>query len=506
MSVKVLSAAVVGLDAQIVEVEADLGLGLPKTIIVGLPDMAVQEARERVKSGIRNSGAEWPTGVVTINLAPATLRKEGSGYDLPMAVAILLARGEVGSDWPIEQSLFIGELSLEGGVRPVAGVLSIACLAKQKRIKELFVPAANAGEAALVNGLRIFAVRHLEDIINHLNHRQPAPLFKKKRPTRTVMEPEAMDFSFIRGQEQAKRALEIAAAGGHNFLMTGPPGSGKTLLARTASTILPTMNLDESLEVTKIYSVAGQLPKDTPVIHHRPFRAPHHTTSSVALVGGGSWPKPGEISLAHRGILFLDEFSEFSRQTLESLRQPLEDGVITVSRANSSVQFPARFTLIAARNPCPCGYLNDPHQACTCSAISVIKYQKKISGPLLDRIDIHSTVPRQEFEKIAESKQGESSAAVRERVLQARLRQTDRFQGTALVVNAEMSVKQIDQYCQTAPEAHALLKQAVNHFYLSARAYHRILKVSRTIADLADSGQIQAEHVAEALQFRAQTS
>ncbi|MFA5052430.1 MAG: YifB family Mg chelatase-like AAA ATPase [Patescibacteria group bacterium] len=506
MASKVLSAAVVGLDAQVVDVEADLGLGLPKTIIVGLPDTAVQEARERVKSGIRNSGAEWPPGVVTVNLAPASLRKEGSGYDLAMAMAIMLARGEIRNDWPIEHRLFVGELSLDGLVRPVTGVLPIACLARKRKTKELFVPAANAAEASMISGINVFAVKNLAEIIDHVNGRSRMVPYRKKSRSVKALDDQDLDFSYIRGQEQAKRALEIASAGGHNVLMTGPPGSGKTLLARTMTTILPVMSLDESLEVTKIYSVAGRLAKDVPVIRLRPYRAPHHTTSSVALVGGGSWPKPGEISLAHRGVLFLDEFSEFPRQSLESLRQPLEDGVITVSRASGSVQFPARFTLIAARNPCPCGYLNDPHQACMCSAIGVAKYQKKISGPLLDRIDIHIPVPRLEYEKIAEPRRSESSSVVRERVQQARKRQSERFRGTPLVVNAEMTVKHIDQYCCIGSEAQVVLKQAVSQFYLSARVYHRILKVARTIADLEGSKSIEAKHVAEALQFRPQTN
>lgn len=506
MSAKVLSAAIVGLDAQVVDVEADLGLGLPRTVIVGLPDTAVQEARERVKSGIRNSGAEWPPGVVTVNLAPAALRKEGSGYDLAMAMAIMLARGEVRNDWPVEQCLFIGELSLNGQVRPVNGVLPIACLARTLKMKELFVPAANADEACMVGGTHVFAVKNLSDVISHVNGHERMIPHRKKARRPSASDDQVMDFAYVRGQEHAKRALEIAAAGGHNVLMTGPPGSGKTLLARTMATILPEMDLDESLEVTKIYSVAGRLARDASAIRRRPFRAPHHTTSSVALVGGGSWPKPGEISLAHRGVLFLDEFSEFSRQSLESLRQPLEDGVVTVSRATGSVQFPARFTLVAARNPCPCGYLNDSRQSCTCSPFSILKYQKKISGPLLDRIDIHITVPRQEYEKLAGSPQGESSGMVRQRVQQARNIQTKRFHGTALTVNAEMSIGHIDRLCRLTPEAQSLLKQAVNQFYLSARSYHRLIKVARTIADLDALDDVEARCVAEALQFRPQSS
>ncbi len=504
MSSKVLSAAVVGLDANVVEVEADVSRGLPKIFIVGLPDAAVQESKERVKSGIRNSGFDFPPGVITVNLAPAHLKKEGPSYDVPIAVAILLERGIIRYPKNILQKIFIGELSLDGSIRPVHGILPIATLAKNKGIKELYVPARNAAEAALMKGVSVFPVHNITQLVAHLSGNEDIKKYRGGPRKRKVVYNPQYDISFVRGQEHAKRALEIAASGAHNVLFTGPPGSGKTLLAKTMATILPDMTFEESLEVTKVYSVSGLLSADTSLIQQRPFRSPHHTTSSVALVGGGSYPRPGEISLAHHGVLFLDEFSEFSRQGLESLRQPLEDGVVTVSRAAGSVTFPARFTLIAARNPCPCGYYDDPRQPCTCTPHQIIWYQKKISGPLLDRIDMHVDVPRLSFDKISARSTGERSDAVRQRVEAARTLQRTRFKDITINVNAEMTVKQIDAYCTIDASARELLKTAVNKMYLSARAYHRILKISKTISDLGGKDSITAECVAEALQYRPQ--
>lgn len=503
MSAKVLSAAIVGLEAEIVEVEADISRGLPKIPIVGLPDTAVQEAKERVRSGIKNSGFDFPPGVVTVNLAPADLKKEGSSYDLPIAVAILIARGLV-ADIDYQNKLFVGELSLNGSLRPVNGILSIATLAKQRGFCELYVPTANAREAAVVHGLPILPVAHLAELASHLNNQKKIALFSGHGHEAAPDKESAYDMSYVRGQEQAKRALEIAAAGSHNVLFTGPPGSGKTLLARTMPTILPALTLDESLEVTKIYSVAGLLPKEAPLVRERPFRSPHHTASSVALVGGGSFPRPGEISLAHRGVLFLDELPEFGRGVLESLRQPLEDGVITVSRAAGSIQFPARFILVAARNPCPCGYLDDPRQPCTCAPHHIIKYQKKISGPLLDRIDMHVTVPRLAYQKMVSRHEAEPSSSIRQRVLAARAIQAERFSKIPVMTNAEMSARELDTFCPRAVQAEELLKRAVNQLAISTRAYHRLLKVARTIADLGGEEEITVEHVAEALQYRPQ--
>lgn len=501
MLAKVRSSAVIGLEGKVVEVEVDISPGLPNFFIVGLPDTAVQEAKERVRAAIRNSGGVFPMRRITVNLAPADLKKAGPAYDLPIAVGILLSSEQVVAE--VDDTIFLGELSLDGSLRHTNGILPMVGLARECGFKSVIVPTADAKEAALVDGMKVMPFKSLTELIACFRGENPMPEFSRdglEEAAPPIFA--ATDLSEIKGQEHVKRALEVAAAGAHNLLMCGPPGSGKTLLARTLPSILPGMTNEEALEVTKIYSVSGLLPSSTPLIRQRPFRAPHYTISNAGLVGGGHFPRPGEISLSDHGVLFLDELPEFRGDMLEVLRQPMEDKTVTISRSTGSATFPANFMFVGAMNPCPCGYFGDPFKPCTCSPATVSRYQKRLSGPLLDRIDIFVDVPHIDYEKLADNRLGEKSEKVRERVKRARLIQQERFRGLKITTNAEMTPAEVRRFCTTEDTAQSLLRAAMKQLYLSARAFHRILKLSRTIADLEGSEIIRAQHVAESLQYR----
>lgn len=504
MLAKVNSSAVVGLEAVPVEVEVDVASqGLPNLTIVGLPDKAVEEAKERVRSAIKNSGADFPAKRITVNLAPADLPKEGPSYDLPIALGILIASEQLKAD--ISNSFFMGELSLDGRLRYTNGILPQTILAKEKKLKRVFLPSVNAKEASIIKNIEVYPIKDLLGLFHHLSG---TALIKPQKHTSLanyLKEPVfEFDMSDIKGQERAKRALEIAAAGSHNLLFKGPPGAGKTLLARTLPSILPSLTFEEALEVTKIYSISGLLNGESLIIK-RPFRNPHHTTSHIGLIGGSAHPKPGEISLAHRGVLFLDEFPEFPRHVLEALRQPMEDGYVTIARAHGRITFPSKFMLIAAQNPCPCGFLGDPTHTCKCATSQILRYQKRVSGPMLDRIDIHLDVPAVKIEKLTTYNKDpkiETSLQIRKRVQKARDIQTKRFKGKNIHANSEMNAKNIKEYCPLSQECVDLLRMAVSRMNLSARSYNRTIKLSRTIADLENAKDISPSHIAEALQYR----
>ena len=500
---KLNSMSLSGIDGYIVNVETDISSGLPGFDIVGLPDAAVKESKERIRAAIKNTGLTMPSKKITVNLAPADVKKEGAHFDLPIALGILSASGQFSVRDEGEYA-FLGELSLDGELRRVSGVLPMVISAYQSGIRRVFLPSENAKEAAVISGLEVYGAGSLAEILRHFTGDAPIKpvsvdvdeLFRRGGDHR-------LDFADVKGQYFVKRALEVAAAGGHNLIMIGPPGSGKTMIAKRIPSILPDMTFEESLEVTKIHSISGALPENSPLITVRPFRHPHHTISSVGLSGGGTHPKPGEISLSHNGVLFLDELPEFRRDALEVMRQPLEDGEITITRAGGTVTYPCSVMLVASMNPCPCGYYGDPTRECTCSETQISRYISKISGPLLDRIDLHVEVPAVKYEDLENKEKGESSADIKARVDRARKVQTARYAADGIYSNSQLTPQLMSKYCVLDAEANELLKQAYETLGLSARAHNRILKVARTIADLEDSADISAEHIAEAIQYRA---
>lgn len=500
MFAQVNSAGLMGMESYMVQVEADLSGGMPRFDMVGLPDTAVSESRERVRSAIRNSGLDFPVSRVTINLAPADIRKEGPIYDLPIFIAVLKATGQLKCD--LDGMAFLGELSLGGEVRRVSGVLPMVIKAQQSGISEIFIPHANRAEGAVVKGIRVYPIKNVGELLEHLTGGMPIQPVTPEDYTESTLPDNLPDFADVKGQYEAKRALEVAAAGGHNVMMIGPPGSGKSMLAKRIPSILPDMRFEEALETTNLYSIAGTLPQGISLIRTRPFRAPHHTVSPAGLSGGGTIPRPGEISLAHNGVLFLDELPEFSRTAMEVMRQPIEDGAVTIARVAATFSYPCSIMLVCAMNPCPCGYFGHPTRHCTCPSGAPARYLSKVSGPLLDRLDIHIEVPPVDFEALSDKGRSECSANIRKRVNAARKIQTERFKGTNVTCNAKMDAGQTRKFCVMTDKAAELLKNAFEKLGLSARAYDKVLRVARTIADLDGSETIDVRHIAEAVQYR----